>query len=132
MAARRRRWFAVAAAGLVFAGDLVDSAAARPDYFHPRPLWLLAGGAAGAAAVLVLAPRVPSLTLSLGAGTAAGGALGTFVAALVWNRGVPDPFVGGSVAFNLADVAIAVGVTVLLASAPFVAWHNRHQLRQPV
>jgi lipoprotein signal peptidase len=132
VAARRRRWSAVAAAGFVFAADLVDSAAARTDYFHPRPLWLLAGGAAGAAAVLVLAPRVPSLTLSLGAGSAAGGALATFVAALVWNRGVPDPLVGGSVAFNLADVAIAAGVAVLLASALSVAWHSRHELRQPI
>ena len=129
---RRRRRLAVAAAVFVLAVDLVDSAATRSTYFHPRPLWLLAGGAGAAAAVLVLAPRVPSLTLSLGAGTAAGGALGTLVAALVWSRGVPDPLVRGSIAFNLADVAIAAGDAILLASALFVAWQRRHQLRQPV
>ncbi len=132
MAIRRRRLFAVAAAVLVLAADLADSAAAHPVYFHPRPLWLLAGGAVAAAAVLGLAPRVPSLTLSLGAGTAAGGALGTLVAALIWSRGVPDPLVGGPVAFNLADVAIAAGDAILVASALFVAWQRRHQLRQPV
>jgi lipoprotein signal peptidase len=116
----------------VCAADLLDSVEARTTYFHPRPFWLLAGGAAAAAAILVLAPRIPSLTLSLGAGIAAGGAVGTLVAALVSNRGVPDPLVRGSVAFNLADVAIAGGVTILIASALFVAWQRRHELRQPV
>ncbi len=129
---RRRRQLAVAAAVCVLVADLVDSAAARSAYFHPRPLWLLIAGAAGATAVLFFAPRVPSLTLSFGAGTAAGGALGTFVAALVWSRGVPDPLVRGSVAFNLADVAIAAGDAILLASALYVAWRRRHELRQPV
>jgi lipoprotein signal peptidase len=129
---RRRRRLAVAAAVSVLVVDLVDSTAVRAAYFHPRPLWLLAVGAAAAAAALVFAPRVPSLTLALGAGTAAGGALGTFVAALIWSRGVPDPLVQGSVAFNLADVAIAAGDAILLASALFVAWRRRHQLRQPV
>jgi lipoprotein signal peptidase len=132
VAVRRRQRLALAAALFVFAADLVDSAAARTTYFHPRPLWLLAGGAAAAAAMLVLAPRIPSLTLSLGVGTAAGGTLGTLVAALVWSRGVPDPLVRGSVAFNLADVAIATGVAVLLASALAVAWQRRHELRQPI
>jgi lipoprotein signal peptidase len=129
---RQRRRLAVAAAVSVLVVDLVDSAAVRSAHFHPRPLWLLAVGAAAAAAALVLAPRVPSLTLALGTGTAAGGALGTFAAALIWSRGVPDPLVRGSVAFNLADVAIAAGDAILLASALFVAWRRRHQLRQPV
>jgi hypothetical protein len=129
---RRRRQIAVAAALAVLAADLVDSAAARSTYFHPRPLWLLAAGAAGAAAVVIFAPRIPSLALSLGAGAAAGGAFATFVAALVWSQGVPDPLVRGSVAFNLADVAIAAGDAILLASALFVVWRHRHQLRQPV
>ena len=90
---RGRRRIAAAAALVVLSADLVDSAVTRTAYFHPRPLWLLAGGAAAAAALLVLAPRVPSLALSVGAGIAAGGAVGTLVAALVWSRGVPDPLV---------------------------------------
>jgi lipoprotein signal peptidase len=129
---RRRRRFAVAAALFVFAADLVDSATARTIYFHPRPIWLLAAGAGAAVAILGLAPRVPSLTLSLGAGIAAGGALGTVVAALVWSQGVPDPLIRGSIAFNVADVAIAAGDALLVAAALFVAWRSRHQLRQPV
>jgi lipoprotein signal peptidase len=116
----------------VLAADLADSALARTAYFHPRPLWLLAGGAAGAAAVLMLAPRVPSVALSFGAGMTTGGALGMLVAALVWSRGVPDPLIRGSVAFNLADIAIAVGDAILLASALLVVWRRRHLLRQPI
>jgi lipoprotein signal peptidase len=129
---RGRRRIAAAAALVVLSADLVDSAVTRTAYFHPRPLWLLAGGAAAAAALLVLAPRVPSLALSVGAGIAAGGAVGTLVAALVWSRGVPDPLVSGTVAFNLADVAIAVGSALLVASALLVGWRSRGALRQPI
>ena len=129
---RGRRRIAAAAALVVLSADLVDSAVTRTAYFHPRPLWLLAGGAAAAAALLVLAPRVPSLALSVGAGIAAGGAVGMLVAALVWSRGVPDPLVSGTVAFNLADVAIAVGSALLVASALLVGWRSRGALRQPI
>jgi len=129
---RTRRRIAVAAALVVLGADLADSAATQTAYFHPRPLWLLAGGAAAAVAVLALAPRVPSLALSFGAGMTTGGALGMLVAGLVWSRGVPDPLVRGPVAFNLADVAIALGDALLLASALFVMWRRRGALRQPV
>jgi len=129
---RGRRRIAAVAALVVLAADLADSASTRTIYFHPRPLWLLAGGAAAAVALLLLAPRVPSLALSVGAGIAAGGAVGTLVAALVWSRGVPDPLVGSTVAFNVADVAIAVGNALLITSALLVAWRRRGALRQPI
>ena len=129
---RSRRRIAVAAALVVLAADLTDSAATPTAYFHPRPMWLLAAGTAAAVALLALAPRVPSLALSVGAGIAAGGAAGTLVAALLWSRGVPDPLVRGPVAFNVADVAIAAGNALLVASALFVGWRHRGALRQPI
>jgi hypothetical protein len=59
-----RRRIAAAAALVVLAADLADSAVTRTAHFHPRPLWLLAGGAAAATALLVLAPRVASFAPS--------------------------------------------------------------------
>jgi lipoprotein signal peptidase len=129
---RRRRRIAAAVGLAVLSADLIDSAVTRTVYFHPRPLWPLAAGAVAAVVLLVLAPRVPSLVLSLGAGSAAGGALGTLAAALVWSRGVPDPLLDGTVAFNLADAAIAVGSALLIGSALLVGWQRRHELRQPL
>jgi len=83
-----------------------------------------------AAALLALAPRVRSRGIVLGAGVAAGGALATFVSGLAWG-GVPDPLVRGGVAFNLADVAIAVGDALLLGAALLHVWTNRTRLREP-
>jgi len=40
--------------------------------------------------------------------------------------------VQGGVAFNLADLAIAVGDAVLVAGACAHGWRNRARLRQPV
>jgi lipoprotein signal peptidase len=84
-----------------------------------------------AAALLLLAPRVASLGVALGAGVAAGGALGTLVSGVAWN-GVPDPFVQGNVAFNVSDLAIAFGDALLVGAVLFHAWKNRHELRKPV
>jgi lipoprotein signal peptidase len=67
----------------------------------------------------------------LGAGIAAGGALATFVSGLAWG-GVPDPLVRDGIAFNLADVAIAVGDALVLIAALLYAWANRARLREPV
>jgi lipoprotein signal peptidase len=81
--------------------------------------------------LLLLAPRVPSLGVALGAGIAAGGALGTLVSGFAWD-GVPDPFVHGSIAFNVSDVAIAFGDALLVGAVLLHAWTHRHELRQPV
>jgi lipoprotein signal peptidase len=62
---------------------------------------------------------------------AGGGALATFVSGLAWG-GVPDPLVRGGIAFNLADVAIAGGDTLLLVAVLLHAWTNRAHLREPV
>ena len=128
----RRRWIAAAVGLAVLSADLIDSATTPTVYFHARPIWILACGAAAAVTLLVLAPRVPSLALSLGAGSATGGAVGTLAAALVWSQGVPDPLVRGSVAFNVADVGIAVGSALVISSALLVGRRRRHALRQPI
>jgi lipoprotein signal peptidase len=127
--ARRRTAIAVALAVLV--AVVVHDALAPTRFVHHRSPMTLAVAVLLAAALLVLAPRVRSRGIVLGAGVAAGGALATFVSGLAWG-GVPDPLVGGGVAFNLADVAIATGDALLVGAALLHAWTNRARLREPV
>jgi lipoprotein signal peptidase len=133
MTTGRRRRIAVAAAFTVLAADLAYAVLApETPFHHDRSAGLLVLAGALAAALLALAPRLPSLPVALGAGIAAGGALGTLVSGVAWSEGVPNPIVGGGIAFNLADVAIGAGDALLLAAALAHAWTNRGRLREPV
>jgi hypothetical protein len=127
-----RRRLALLAAAVVLAADLADDASAGARFHHPRPMSVLVVAVLLAAALLLFAPRVPSRAVALGAGIAAGGALATAASGFVWAAGVPDPLVGGGVAFNLADVAIGGGDLLLVTGALVHAWVNRARLREPV
>jgi lipoprotein signal peptidase len=128
----RRRRLAVGAALIVLALDLVQLALSPTQFHHVRSAaWIVLTGTL-AAAILALAPRVPSPALALAGGVAAGGALGNLVSALVWSAGVPDPIVVGAYALNLADVAVVVGVCAMVTAALVTAWTNRGSLREPV
>jgi lipoprotein signal peptidase len=127
----RRRAVAVVSAAVVVAADLVHEGLTPTPFHHARSpaVFVLAGTIA--AALLLLAPRIPSLGVALGAGIAAGGALGTLVSGFAWS-GVPDPFVHGGIAFNVSDIAIALGDALLLGAVLLHAWTHRHELGQPV
>jgi lipoprotein signal peptidase len=123
---------ALAAAAGVLAVTLVDDATTPSRLSHARSPLALAGAGALAVALLVLVPRARSFGMSLGAGIAAGGAAATLVAGAAWRDGVPNPLVRGGVAFNVADVAIAVGDALLIASALVHAWRHRARLGDPI
>jgi lipoprotein signal peptidase len=133
---RRRRTLLIGTACVVAAVDLSYKASVSTPYHHLRSLgvaWL----AAGVIVTLVaLVPRLPSSAASVGAGLAAGGALGNLVSVLAWSEGVPDPLVvAGSrygVAFNLADVFALAGDAVLLSAALLYGVRNRVHLRDRV
>jgi lipoprotein signal peptidase len=129
---RSRRIVACVAAFVVVAIVIVHEALNTTPFHHPRSVGALALMAVLAALVLGLVPRVPSSSAALGAGLAAGGALAMLVSGLVWQQGVPDPLVGVGYAFNLADIAIALGDAMLLAAVVVHAWDNRHSLRQTI
>ncbi len=93
---------------------------------------MYAFGAAVSFALVWLAPRARSLPLALGAGVAAGGALATAVCGVAWRSGVPNPLDHGGVAFNLADVAIGLGVPFVVAAALAELWRQRGRLHEPV
>jgi lipoprotein signal peptidase len=67
--------------------------------------------------------------VSLGAGVAAGGAVATLVTGIARHGGVPNPLAARGIAFNLADLAIAVGDAVMIAAALVHAWRHRDRLR---
>jgi lipoprotein signal peptidase len=115
----------------VLAVDLFHEGRTPTPFHHVRSPVVFALAGAIAVALLSLAPRVPSLGVALGAGIAAGGALGTLVSGVAWD-GVPDPFVHGNVAFNVSDLAIAFGDALLVAATLLYAWSHRHELREPV
>ena len=129
---KSRRLVAAIFALVVLAATLVHDAIEPSLLSHPRPLYVLLGAAVVAVALLALAPRVHSLVVALGAGLAAGGALATLVSGLAFEDGVPNPLMRGGIAFNVADVAIAVGVAFLVAGALVHAWTNRAHLRERV
>ena len=129
---RSRRRLAAAAAAGVLAVVVVQEALTPTPFHHPRSTGALFVMAMLAALVLGFVPRVRSTSAALGGGVAAGGALAMVVSGLVWQTGVPDPFVHGAYAFNLADVAILLGDAMLLAAVLVHAWENRHSLHQTV
>ena len=126
-----RRGVAVAAALAVLGVDLVHEALTPTPFHHSRSPGVFVLAVALAVVLLALAPRVPSVGVALGAGIAAGGALGTAVSGVAWN-GVPDPLVRGGIAFNISDVAIGVGDAILIASVLVHAWVHHDRLREPV
>jgi lipoprotein signal peptidase len=127
----RRRGAAGLAALVVLVVALTHEVLTPTPFHHTRSAGVLAFAAVIAVGLLALAPRVPSLGVALGAGIAAGGAIGTVVSGLAWN-GVPDPLVHGGIAFNLADVAIVAGDAMLIGGVLFHAWTHRGALREPL
>ena len=127
---RRRRMIAAVVALVVAGAALTHEVLSPTPFHHIRSPGVLVLAGVIALALLALAPRVPSLGVAVGAGIAAGGALGTLVSGIAWN-GVPDPFVRDGIAFNVSDLAIAVGDVVLVAAALVHAWLQRGDLRRP-
>jgi lipoprotein signal peptidase len=123
---------ALVAAACVVAATLADDSFAPSRLSHARSPLALAGAGALAVALLVLVPKARSLTMSLAAGIAAGGAAATLVTGLAWRDGVPNPLVRGGVAFNVADLAIGVGDALLIGAALLHAWRGRDRLLEPI
>ena len=127
---RRRRAVAAGAALVVLGVALTHEVLTPTPFHHSRSAGVFVLAAPIALALLTLAPRVPSLGVALGAGIAAGGALGTLVSGIAWN-GVPDPLVHGGIAFNVSDLAIGLGDAILLAAVLLHGWVHRADLRRP-
>ena len=104
-----------------------------PDWaFHQRSsLW------AFGCVVLLLAviplTRLPSPTVTIGAGFLAGGVLGNLIAGASDHLAVPNPLLlhtsaSGGIAFNFADAFIITGNLILVLSLCTIVIKNRRQL----
>lgn len=126
-------------AGLVLAGtmvvvagiDLAHKAGTDADYFHARSaayvVVVLALAAMWAGAILATG----SLSMALGGGVLAGGALGNLLSLALW-PGVPNPIVLEPIAFNLADLFVVGGFLLTTGATLVFALRNRERLGEPV
>ena len=118
-------------ATVVAAVDLAHKAAAGPVFVHERSaLYALGIGfvcLAWAAGVVLLR----SASIALAAGPLVGGAAGNGLSLAIW-PGVPNPILVGSVAFNVADLAVALGLALLVVTTISFGVRNRARLTEPV
>jgi lipoprotein signal peptidase len=126
-------------AALVAGVDLAHKAVALADpggtvVLHPRSA-LYAFGVASVSALWAAAILLTrSASIALGGGVFLGGAAGNVASLALWPGadGVPNPLVARDVAFNLADVAVALGLALVLVGAVVFAAQNRTRLSEPV
>jgi hypothetical protein len=122
----------VPAALLALADLLVKANVATPPWdFHQR-----SGAWAALSAVLLLGALalalVPSTGVAIAAGVMCGGVLGNLVSARLDGGRVPNPLaVGDTFAFNLADVFILTGNSLLMVTLIVVTLRNRDRLLPP-
>jgi lipoprotein signal peptidase len=111
--------------------DLAHKASADTALLHPRSSAYagLVVGLAAVWAVTILATR--SLSIALGGGVVAGGALGNLASLALW-PGVPNPIELEPIAFNLADVFVVAGFAATSLAALAFALRNRERLAEPV
>jgi lipoprotein signal peptidase len=96
---------------------------------------LYGAGVASASVVWAWAVSLThSSSIAVAGGVMLGGAAGNLVSIALWPSlpGVPDPIVTGSVAFNIADVAVVVGLASLFPATLVFAVRNRERLFEPL
>ena len=126
-------------ATLVAGVDLVHKAAAVAHdgagiVAHPRSALYVTGIALTSALWAGTIVLTRSASIAAAGGIVAGGAAGNLASLALWPSvdGVPNPLLAGGVAFNVADAAVAVGLSLILVTALLFAASNRARLREPV
>jgi hypothetical protein len=121
----------IAGATVVATIDLAHKAAAGPVFIHERPpVYALGIGAvcvAWAAGIVLLR----STSIALAAGPLVGGAAGNGLSLAIW-PGVPNPILVDTLAFNVADLGVALGLALLLVTTISFGVRNRARLFEPI
>lgn len=125
----RRLGIAVALTIALAAADLVVQAslAAEPALAHHRTVaWMVVS--VGILGVVLASSALPSRLLATSAGVLGGGLAGNLGSAVLHHRVIPNPFVAGDVAFNLADTFLIAGLVVGAVAVMRLAVRYRHLL----
>jgi lipoprotein signal peptidase len=135
---RRTLGLLAGTAGAVAGLDLAQKAFSISErgvvLVHARPTFYVAGLAVAALVWAGAIVRARSASIAVAGGVVLGGAIGNLASIALWPSlaGVPDPLVAGGVAFNVADVAVAVGFVLLLPATALFALKHHERLFDPV
>lgn len=136
---RRTVGFLFGAAAIVVAVDLGQKQVEISErggavYLHDRPLRYVVAGAAltlGWAGAIAL---TRSAVLAVPGGVVFGGAAGNLMSFVLWPSlaGVPDTIVAGGLAFSIGDIAVGIGLLLLVPVGLVYARRNRERLLKPL
>lgn len=103
------------------------STAGDPALAHHRTVaWLVLSF--GILAAVLGSAVLPSRLVAAGAGILGGGIAGNLGSALLHHRVIPNPFVAGDIAFNLADAFVVAGLVLGGVAIMRLADRCRHLL----
>jgi lipoprotein signal peptidase len=113
---------------------LMISASGGAVFVHERSGLYVLGVAAASVLWAGAIARLESASIALAGGLVLGGAVGNLTSIALWPSlsGVPDPIVAGGFAFNMADVAVGLGVVLLFPTSVVFAVRSRARLSEPV
>jgi hypothetical protein len=127
------------AAAVVVALDLGQKQLAISErggavYLHDRPLRYVIAGAALTLAWAGAIALTRSSLIAVAGGVVLGGAAGNLLSFALWPSlpGVPDPIVAGGLAFSLGDVAVGIGLLMMIPASLVFAHQKRGRLFQPI
>jgi len=127
------------AAAVVVALDLGQKQLAISErggavYLHDRPLRYVIAGAALTLAWAGAIALTRSSLIAVAGGVVLGGAAGNLLSFALWPSlpGVPDPIVAGGLAFSLGDVAVGIGLVMMIPASLVFARQKRGRLFQQI
>jgi lipoprotein signal peptidase len=126
---RQRLGIAIGLSAVLAGVDLVvqASVASDPGLAHHRTVtWLVLSF--GILAAVLGSAILPSRWLAIAAGVLGGGLAGNVGSAVLHGRTIPNPFVVGDIAFNLADAFVVVGLVLGGIAVMRLAERYRHLL----
>jgi hypothetical protein len=104
--------------------------------YHRRTYFELVFILVVTAAAIYVVPYARSRMITVGAGLMVGGGFGNALSIAIFPLGVPNPFSvsqsGWTIAFNLADIAVATGFVLATIGVWRLGSEHRHELLSPV